>query len=141
CGNRGCLERYVGARAIGHLARQLMRSKKSSLRTRSRIDPETIAQEARKGDRVSRDVYARVGYFLGIGITSMINLLDPEIVIVAGGIAQAGRVLFDPIKKTVNERVMGRKFRNFSIVPPKLGDNAGILGAVFYARSKRQLRG
>jgi glucokinase len=141
CGNRGCLEQYVGARPISRLARKLMKNRKSSLSRSDTIDPRTIASAAHKGDRVARDVYAQVGYYLGVGITSVINLFDPEIVIIAGGIAQAGKILFDPIKETVNKRVMGRKFRNFSIMPPKLGDDAGILGAVYYAKSKGQLRG
>lgn len=135
CGNRGCLEQYVGAHAITRLARKLMRARKSSLHRRDYLDPMIIAEEAHNGDRVAREVFARVGYYLGVGITSVINLFDPEVVIVAGGISRAGNILFDPIEKTVTGRVIGRKFRNFKIVPPQLGDDAGILGAVHFAKS------
>ena len=141
CGNRGCLESYVGARPMITLARKFMRSQRSSLQKYARMTPKIVAQEARKGDRVSGRVFSQIGYYLGVGITSIIHLYDPEVVIVSGGISKAGKILFDPIRKTVKERVMGGSFRDCKIVPPKLKDNAGILGAVYFARNKKQLRG
>lgn len=138
CGNRGCLESYVGVRPIMQLARKMMRKKKSSLRLHKNITPQIIAQEARHGDRVAKKVYDKIGYYLGIGITSIIHLYDPEIVIVSGGVSKAGKILFDPLRKTVQQHVMGSKFRTCKIVAPTLGDNAGVLGAVYYARSVKR---
>jgi glucokinase len=137
CGNHGCLEQYVGANAIKRLARRLMSKRKSSMQHLDSINPKTIAREARKGDRVANEIYERIGYLLGVGITSVINLYDPEIVIISGGIARAGKILFNPVRKTVSRRVMGRKFRDFRIVPPELGDDAGILGAVYFAKGRK----
>jgi glucokinase len=135
CGNRGCLEGYVGVRPIVRLARKMMRKKKSTLRKYHAITPQIIAEEARKEDRIAQKVYERIGYYLGVGITNIIHLYDPQIVIVSGGIAKAGRILFNPLRKTVKQHVMGSKFRNCKIAAPVLGDNAGILGAVYFAKS------
>ena len=136
CGNKGCLEGYVGVRPITRLARKYMRKKKSRLRNRDRITPQSIAEEARQGDRVALKVYERIGYYLGVGIVNIIHLYDPQIIIVSGGISKAGRILFDPLRKTVKQHVMGSEFRDYKIVAPALGDNGGILGAVYYAMSE-----
>ena len=138
CGNRGCLEGYVGVKPIVRLARKLMRKKKSSLRKYRSITPQIIAEEARKDDRIARRVYERIGYYLGVGITNIIHLYDPQIVIVSGGISKAGRILFDPLRKTVKQHVMGSTYRKCRIVPPALGDNGGVLGAVYFAKSVRR---
>jgi glucokinase len=135
CGNRGCLEAYVGVQPITRLARRLLRNRKSSLHEVERITPRSIAREAKKGDRVACEVYARIGHYLGIGITNIVHLYDPQVVIVSGGISNAGRILFDPLRRTVKECVIGSKFRRYRIVPPALADDAGILGAVYFARS------
>jgi len=126
CGNYGCLERYVGARAIIKLAQRKMAKYDSSLKKLPQLTPEIIAQEAKRGDKVARDVFSEIGEIIGIGISNIINFLDPEVVIVSGGIARAGRILFEPI-------ILGEKYRSFKILPGQLGDDAGILGAAHFA--------
>jgi glucokinase len=133
CGNYGCLERYVGARYIILLAQKKIKKKKSSLRNYKKLTPEIIAQEAKKGDTVSKEVFSEIGYYIGVGVTNIIDLFDPDIIVISGGISGAGRTLFEPIKKTVLQSVLGAQYRNYKIVPARLGDDAGILGAVSFA--------
>jgi glucokinase len=133
CGNYGCLERYVGARYINSLAQKKIKKKKSSLKNYKRLTPEIIAQEAKKGDTIAQEVFSEIGYYIGIGVTNIIDLFDPDIVVMSGGISRAGRPLFEPIKKTVFQKVLGAEYRNYKVVPAQLGDDAGILGAVSFA--------
>lgn len=133
CGNYGHLERYAGARFIVARARRKMRKEKSSLRRCNHITPEIIAEEAKRGDRVSVQVFSEVGFYIGIGVANIINLLDPDVIIISGGVSRAGKILFEPIRKIVAERILGTKYRNYKIIPAKLGDNAGIFGAAYFA--------
>ncbi len=133
CSNYGHLERYVGSRYIVARARRKIKKRFSSLRNYKKITPQIIAQEAKNGDRVSKEVFSEISYFIAIGITNIIVLFDPAVVIISGGVSRAGRILFEPIRKTVREKLMGAKYRSYRIIPAKLGDDAGVLGAVYYA--------
>jgi len=135
CGNYGCLERYVGAKYIVANAKRKMRKKITSLKNYKRLTPYIIAQEAKKGDKVSKEIFTEIGFYIGIGVSNIIALFDSDVVIISGGVSRAGRILFEPIRKTVRKRVLGAKYRNYKIISGKLGDDAGILGAVFFASS------
>lgn len=134
CGHRGHLERYVGARYIVSRALRKMKKRKSLMAEYPVLTPEIIARVARKGDPVAREVFTEVGQYIGIGVANILALFDPDIVIVSGGIARAGRVLFDPIRKTVKNLVLGVEHRTFRITSAQLGDDAGILGAAHFAQ-------
>jgi glucokinase len=134
CGNHGCLERYVGSRYIIRLFEKLSKNRKRSTRHRS-LTVKAIAQKAKKGDRIAAEVFAEIGYYIGIGVANVITLLDPEIVIIAGGISRAGKILFDPIRRTVRDRLVGAQHRRYRIVPAMLGDDAGIMGAIHYLKT------
>lgn len=133
CGNYGCVERFVGAQYIVALAKRKMKKERSSLKKYKNLTPRIIAQEAKKGDSVSKKIFLEIGFYIGIGVANIIALFDPGVVIISGGVSRAGRILFEPIRKTVVKRVMGAEYRNYKIIPPKLGDDAGILGAVYFA--------
>jgi len=133
CGNYGCLERYVGARYIVELAQKKIKKSNSRLKKYRRLTPKCIAEEAKMGDCVAQEVFKEIGYYIGIGVSNIVNLFDPELMIISGGISRAGRILFEPIRKTVAKRVIGHKYRGVKIIPAKLGDNAGILGSAYFA--------
>jgi glucokinase len=135
CGQFGHLEGYVGARYIVARTRRRMRKQKSSLEKYKKITPHIIAREAKKGDAVSRKIFAEIGFYIGIGLSNIISLFDPEVIIISGGISRAGKILFDSIRKTADQRIMGAQYRKFKIIPGELGDDAGILGAVYFAGS------
>jgi glucokinase len=133
CEKFGHLEGYVGARFIVGRAKKKIKGKKSSLKKYKNLTPEIIADEAKKGDRIAREIFSEIGFYIGIGVSNIIALFDPDVVVVAGGISRAGRILFNPIRETLTQRVFGVQHRTYKIVPAKLGDDAGILGAVSFA--------
>ena len=92
------------------------------------LTPAIIAEEARKGDAIALEVFEETGYYLGLCVTNLINLLNPEMVVIGGGIAQAGDIILDPIRRTVTATAIRSLSRTCRIVPAELGDNAGIFG-------------
>lgn len=134
CGQSGHLERYAGAKYIVARAKRKMKRQQSSLAEHSVLTPEIIARAAKRGDPVAREVFSEVGHYIGVGVANILALFDPDIVIISGGIARAGKILFDPIHETVNRSVLGAGYRRFRILPAKLGDDAGILGAALFAQ-------
>ncbi|MFC1629393.1 ROK family protein [Gemmatimonadota bacterium] len=133
CGNNGCLEQFVGAPALVNRARVLL--KKIDLTgPLARMDPEEITAEeiglaAADGDPVARAVLAEMGRWLGIALISLINVLDPDCILVGGGIAQAGPPLFDVIRRTVGNHAMSGNAKVVPIITAALGPRAGTAGA------------
>ncbi len=135
CGGYGCLESFVGNKAIEQRATQGIKiGIKTSLAKYEKITPKIISEEAQKGDAFAHSIIETIGYYLGIGISGLCAVLDPEIVVLGGGVSKTGEVLFEKIKEEVNHRLYLRK--NLPIVPTELGDYAGVLGNAFYATTK-----
>ncbi|MDH4210996.1 MAG: ROK family protein [candidate division WOR-3 bacterium] len=134
CGHRGHVERYAGAKYIVARARRKIANNKSLLAGYDTLTPEIIARTAKKGDKVAREVFAEVGQYVGIGVANIIALFDPDIIILSGGIARAGSILFEPVRNTVSRATLGPEHRRYKIVPAQLGDDAGILGAALFAK-------
>jgi glucokinase len=139
CRNRGCWEALAGRDAIVRRAiskvqqgRQTAIAETVDYRLGS-ITPALIAHSAEEGDATAIEVLAETGYYLGIGIANLIQLYNPEVLVVGGGIAQAGRWLFEPILRTVRSRAHMVPASTCRIVPAQLGDDAGIIGAAVLA--------
>ena len=92
------------------------------------LTPAIIAEEAQKGDAIALEVFEETGYYLGLCVTNLIDILNPEMVVIGGGIAQAGDILLDPIRRTVTATAIRSLSRSCQIVPAELGDNAGVFG-------------
>lgn len=134
CGGRGCLERYVGNRAILRSVRTRMeRGERTLLKGMiagdwERLTPERIDQACEKGDRLARETWAQAGERIGLVLANLVNLLNPEKIVIGGGLSKAGKWLFDPIRRTVESRSM-RALARIPIVPAGLGSSAGMIGA------------
>jgi glucokinase len=94
------------------------------------LTPAIIAEEAKKGDAVALEVYEETGYYLGLCAANLINLLNPEMIVIGGGIALAGELILDPIRRAAYACAIRSLSRTCQIVPAELGDNAGIMGAI-----------
>ena len=94
------------------------------------LTPAIIAEEADKGDEVSLEVFGETGYYLGLCVANLINLFNPEMVTIGGGIAQAGELILDPIRRTASAVAIRSLAKTCRIVPAELGDNAGIMGGI-----------
>jgi len=135
CGNHGCLEALTGRQAIVDLAvRKLQEGRPSRLgdivgAEHEQIDPRLIADQARDGDALCAEVMEEVGHYLGLAVCNIIVLCDPDKVILGGGIAAAGEVLFGSIRRTVRHAGRISRFDPANIVPAELGNRAGMVGA------------
>jgi len=137
CGDRGCLEAYASGPSIVALAEEYIRGGKS---TKYRelanpdITPYIVAVAAKEGDPVARQIFRIMGEYIGMGLVSVVNLLNPEKIIIGGGVAESGDILFDPIKETIAKRAMTIQ-REVEIVPAQLGNTAGVIGASLLIKS------
>lgn len=134
CGDTGCLEAFASGPSIVALAQEYLKSGKSTkfremAGADGEITPYIVAKAAEAGDPVAKRIFQIVGEYVGMGLVSVINLLNPEKVIIGGGVAEAGELLFEPIRKTVMERAMVVARESVEIVPALLGNSAGVIGA------------
>ena len=109
CGHNGCLEAYVGANGIVETARELMAESDapSLMRDIENLSPRIIAELCDKGDEMAIEVFRRTGYYLGLGLANYASIVDPEAIILTGGISHAGKWLVDPVCETFEPHVFG----------------------------------
>jgi len=136
CGRRGCLESLAGRDAIVERAARKIQAGRPSVLIEDAdwplwsATPASIARAAQEGDQVAIETMAETAYYVGVGIVNAINMLSPEMVIVGGGIAQAGDVLWGPLLRTVHALALTESRRACRVVPAELGDDAGVMGGV-----------
>ena len=136
CGNYGCLEAMAGGYAIARKAREAIESgKRTQLAS---IQPEKIlavnvAAAAQRGDLIAQQIIAEAGTHLGIAIASLVNLINPGMVVIGGGVSQLGDLLLDPIRKTVKDRSLNSAAKVVRITSAVLGRRASSMGAVVQA--------
>ena len=135
CGNHGCLERYCSATALIRMAREAVSGHPDSLILRSvnmdpdKIEAKTVFDAARAGDPLAVNVYGQYIDNLAQAIGSVVNLLDPEVIVLGGGVSKAGSFLLEPLTKEYTRYVL---FNDQPLPPLKLavlGSEAGIIGA------------
>lgn len=134
CGDTGCLEAFASGPSIVAMAQEYLKGGKSTkfremAGADGEITPYIVAKAAEAGDPVAKRIFEIVGTYIGMGLVSVINLLNPEKVIIGGGVAAAGDLLLDPIRKTIKERAMVVAGNSVEIVPAELGNSAGVIGA------------
>ena len=133
CGDTGCLEAFASGPSIVAMAQDYLKSGKSTkfreMAGDGEITPYIVAKAAEAGDPVAKRIFTIIGEYVGMGLVSVINLLNPEKVIIGGGLAEAGDLLLGPIRKTVMERAMVVARESVEIVPAELGNSAGVIGA------------
>jgi glucokinase len=108
CGDSGCLEAFASGPSIVAMAQEYLKGGKSAkfreLAGDGEITPYIVAKAAEAGDPVAKRIFEKMGYYIGMGLTSVINLLNPEKIIIGGGSAECGELLLDPIRRTINDR-------------------------------------
>lgn len=134
CGNQGCLEAYAGAKNIVERTQEkIAAGRNTHLVSDASLTPKRIAEAAQAGDRLAVEIFAETGTYIGIALTSIAHILNPEVAIIGGGIAEAGeRLLFEPIRTELTKRAMDIPGM-MKIVPAALGNRAGIVGAAMLA--------
>ena len=134
CGDTGCFEAYASGPAIVAMAKDYVRGGKSAkfreiAGSTAAITPAIVCQAALEADVVTKRIFTRMGEYLGIGLASVVNLLNPEKIVVGGGVADAGDLLLEPLRKTLIERAMPIQGSAVKVVPAQLGNTAGIIGS------------
>jgi glucokinase len=132
CGKRGCLETYVAAKGIIRTAEEMMAEsdEPSLMRLLEKLSPRTIAECCDQGDKMAIEVFRRTGEMLGLGLANYASIVDPEAIIMAGGISHAGKWLIDPLRESFNKNVFHNISGKVKIVRSILDDRErDVLGA------------
>jgi len=125
--NPGDLEMFVGNHHIAARAVQLYKEAGRDVPVED-CTPRDLTEAAHAGDAIARKLWDSIGTELGCAFANVIWLLNPDAIVIGGGVAQAGDILFDPIKRTIRERTLPLFHENLRIVPAALGNEAGIIG-------------
>lgn len=132
CGHQGCLEAYAGAAGIIRTAQELMAESDapSLMRDLTKLSPRTIHECCEKGDEMAQEVFQRTGYVLGLGLANYASIIDPEAIILTGGISHAGKWLLDSVQESFEAHVFGNMKGKVKIFISKLNDRErDVLGA------------
>lgn len=134
CGNVGCLETEVSAPAL--VRNYLQFSGRPG--NKEKLTARDVYLRARDGDRAARKSFERCGYFLGIALGIVINFLNPEKIIIGGGVMKAGHWLLKPAVAEARRRSIAPAFATCEIGKARLGNEAGLMGAAAWARHKME---
>ena len=129
CGNKGCLEQYTSATGITRLAnRKLAVSNKDSVLRKQEVSAKTVFDAVKQKDALAIEVAEEFGKYLGNGLAAIACVVNPEVIVIGGGVSKAGEVLMDYIKPTYEKNVFHGS-RNVKFALATLGNDAGIYGA------------
>jgi len=146
CGNFGCLEALASGWAVViEAVKRINQGEKSSIIELAdggleSITAETVAMAARRGDRLAADIVREAANYLGVGLANLVNIFNPELIVIGGGLSKMGDMLLKPARKVVKERAFKLPTRTVRIVRARLGSNAGIIGAAAYVFGQQSER-
>lgn len=142
CPNVGCLERHVGAAAIVERARLRLHTDRRSSSLRQMRDealsPEALSDAADAGDALAAELLDETGELLGHGVVSLVNVFNPERVVIGGGVAQAGERVLGPVRRIVARHAMSVQRDTVEIVAAALGNDAAVVGAALLALERQE---
>ncbi len=132
CGNRGCVESLASGPAIARrFVDRIGQGAETALagHPSAEITTTQIVSAAQNGDKLAIEVLAEAGRWLGIALANMIHLFDPEIIVVGGGVSNAGALIFEPMKAEIDRRTMAQFRDSYRIATAALGDDVCLYGA------------
>ena len=138
CGNNGCLESLASGTAVAReMSNRLANGESSIVRDMvsgrlREITAEIVSKAAEQGDILAQEIIHQAGVYLGVGFANLVNIFNPELMIIGGGLAKIGNRLLDPAMSEMKRRAFAHPASQVHVVPPKLGDNSGAMGAVAY---------
>jgi glucokinase len=139
CGNRGCWEALASGTALAKAARKLIETgADTSILSFAegkidKVTAQTVQSAAEKGDPLANQLILKVAYYFGVGVANLINIFNPEMIVIGGGLSNIGERLFKPAHRVVEERAFTRAYRTVRFVKAALGRNSGVLGAAAFA--------
>ncbi len=139
CGGKGHVEALASGTAIARITSERISEGESSSLPKSDLTGEMVVNAAHDGDLLAYQVVESAGKYLGMAIASLMHLFDPQVVIIGGGVSNAGGLILEPIRKSIDECIMADFKGRTKVVQSELGDNSGIMGAVAFALDKLNL--
>jgi len=138
CPGRGCLEAYASGNALGRAGTEAARANPDSalgrvLAAGREVTGGLVTELAHDGDPLAREVIAEAGRWLGIGIVTLVNIFNPELVIIGGGASAAGDLMLDPAREVLAERGLPPNRQMVRVVLADFGSEAGMMGAALLA--------
>jgi len=132
CGQFGHLEAFASGPAIAREARKALEQGRSSTipeHADGAVTAESVAAAANAGDPLAIELLRQAGYYLGLGLANLIHILEPQRILIGGGVSRAGELLLGPARETVDQRLMSPVYRGVEILPAALGPDVGLMGA------------
>jgi len=147
CGNTGCWETLASGSALARKAKQRIKEGvPSSIPDYVGGDVEEVTAKviqtaAEQGDALARELVAEAGYYLGVGLANLINIFNPEVIVIGGGLSNMGDMLLEPAFKVAGERAYKEAYQVVRFALAELGENSGALGAAAFAFREMKKRG
>ena len=133
CGNRGCVESLASGTAIKAIADERIKECTTSLSQYDEVTSKEVFDEAKKGDKLASEIIRECIGYLGVAVANTANTFDPDMIVLGGGVLNAGDIIFEIIEEEMQERCLNTIRENCKVKPAKLGGKAGVLGAVALA--------
>ncbi|KPK46661.1 MAG: hypothetical protein AMJ77_05465, partial [Dehalococcoidia bacterium SM23_28_2] len=141
CGNHGCLEALASGTAIAARGEELVAQGGSPLLAKlaeeeGELTAETVSQAADQGDAACQGIIRQAGCYLGIGLGSYLNIFNPQIIVIGGGLSKVGEPLLEPARAEMEARAFPEAVKAVQLKPAELGDYAGVMGMVALLREE-----
>ena len=139
CGNRGCWETLASGTA---LAREAARRIKEGIETSilhhaggdiEKITAKEVHVAARENDNLAKELIATTGYYIGVGLANLVNIFNPEIIVIGGGLSNIGDMLLKPAYEEAERRAFVQPYQSVRFALVELGRNSGVIGAAVFA--------
>ncbi|MFU0800164.1 MAG: ROK family protein [Xylanivirga thermophila] len=140
CGNKGCFERYTSATALIREGKEAAKTHPESLIAKTvkgdldKINAKVVIDAAKAGDEEGLKIFRRYIHYLTMGIITIINIFDPDIIAIGGGVSRAGDFLLDALNKEVEEHIFYKDLPHAKLCISELGNDAGIIGAAMLGK-------
>ncbi|MGI8786477.1 MAG: ROK family protein [Pyrinomonadaceae bacterium] len=129
CGSRGCVEQYSSASAIVRLAKDLENQyPESLLKNNPHLTAYDVFQAGTSGDELALEVFRQTGFYLGVALAGLLNVLNPEVVVIGGGVADGWDLFVPHVEETIRQRAFPEPAARVKILRAELGDDAGVIG-------------
>jgi glucokinase len=147
CGNRGCWETLASGTALARDTRQRI---KEGIKTSildyadgdlEKVTAEVISKAAQEGDNLAQECIARTGYYVGVGLANLVNIFNPEVIVIGGGLSNIGDMLLRPAFEEARQRAFQQSYQAVRFAVAELGRNSGVLGAAAFALQEVDRKG
>ncbi|MFC1976665.1 ROK family protein [Chloroflexota bacterium] len=139
CGNRGCWETLASGTALAREARHRIKEGEATSILKyangdlEKVNAEAIHEAAQAGDKLANDIIARLACYLGVGLANLINIFNPEVIVIGGGLSNIGDMLLKPAFDEASRRAFRQSYQAVRFASAALGRDSGVLGAAAYA--------